>query len=117
MEICNLAEEVRKAHVHTLGIIRQAELGDVIVALAACRYLKKALPHLQKVILFSASHFHSVLRCQNEVEIADPRPICRHGMLIVDFNMYFEQDHKIGAAHVPRLDRVLRTFGFSPPYR
>jgi hypothetical protein len=117
MEEANLPALARSPQTETLAILRPGELGDVLVALAACRYLRRALPHLTAVALHCHSRFHDLLQLQDEVRIEDQHvPTLKTSYVAVDFRSYFERDHKDGAARVPRLDRVLRTFGFDPPY-
>lgn len=117
VEAVDLAALARSHETEHIGIIRPGELGDVLVALAACRWLRRALPHLKTVALHCNAQFHPVLCCQNEVTIEERHvPTTKLEYLAVDFTMYFEQDHKPGGARIPRLDRVLRTFGFDPPY-
>lgn len=98
-----------------LAILREGELGDVIVALAACRILKRTFDNLMTVTLHCGARFHEMLMAQTEIRIEDPKlPPAVDGTLAVDFTGYLEQDHTPTGARIPRLDRIVRTFGVSP---
>jgi len=114
VEAIDLKKAVRQAKV--LSIVRPGELGDVLVALTACRMIKRAMPDLQ-VQLMTHTRFHPAIQGQHEVSI-HPHSIGKRSTserLVVDFTGYFEVDHEPGAAHVPRLCRVLWPLGFGVP--
>ncbi len=107
------AVELRNKKYTGFSILRHCELGDVIVALAALRLMRR-LPdfgHIRTWILHTFDHFHPILRCQNEVMVMAPVLPKHEDHLCFDFNNYFELDHLRTSAKVSRVDRVIWTFG------
>lgn len=113
-EDIDLPSLIRGSTLRSLDVMRESALGDVIVALACLRVIKRKFPHL-KVNLWTRDTWHELLKLQDDVGIGNGRTRLRDGergeeRLILDFNAFYELDHQGDGIKISRVDRTLGCF-------
>lgn len=103
---------LRDPRVRRFELIRDSALGDVIVATACLRAIKKVFPHLM-VSLYTRDAWAPLLQLQSDVNISSGRPRIKgeySDHLILNFDSFYEIDHLPEGVKVSRVDRTMGTF-------